>query len=182
MLALTFFPRHDTQANGIPRYRIYPRRVARCDPGASRRRIPIAAAHPSGYGRPCGREARQGSRVSYSFENLWEMHLALLLEHFGLPPARVKFVLEERVGWLGWYDKMREKKKLTTADIWVHMRYFSKNLEDGSPAPVTLIAPFDEIVRAIERLDKEQPTAVIGLINLSKVTRECESAILKHVQ
>jgi hypothetical protein len=133
-------------------------------------------------GVPAVEKPGKGSRVSYSFENLWEMHLALLLEHFGLPPARVKFVLEERVGWLGWYDKMREKKKLTTADIWVHMRYFSKNLEDGSPAPVTLIAPFDEIVRAIERLDKEQPTAVIGLINLSKVTRECESAILKHVQ
>jgi hypothetical protein len=145
-------------------------------------------------GVPAVEKPGKGARVDYRFPDLWEMHLALLLQRFGLPPAHVKVVLEERLNLLSWHDKMREqeeqekreREKQTTGspppDIWVHMRYFSKNLEDGSPAPVTLIAPFDEIVRAIERLDKEQQTAIIGLINLSKLTRECESAILKHVQ
>jgi hypothetical protein len=124
----------------------------------------------------------RGSRVSYKFLDLWEMHLALLLERFGLPPASVKFVLEGRVGWLRWYDEMREQEKQATSDIWVHMRYFSVNLEQGIPAPITLIRPIDEIVIAIKRLDEKEQAAVIGLINLSKLTRECESTILKHVQ
>ena len=125
----------------------------------------------------------KGSRVTYKFLDLWEMHLALLLDRFGLPPAKVKSVLEERVAWLGWYEKMLEvKKQADDADVWVHMRYFAKNIEDGAPAPVTRIAPLDKIVHAIERLDAEEQTAVIGLINLSKLTRECESAILKHVR
>jgi hypothetical protein len=127
----------------------------------------------------------RGSRVNYKFSDLWDMHLALLLERFGLPPAFVKFVLEGRLEWLGWYNTMREREKQTTGspppDIWVQMRYVSLNLEKGTPAPVTLIAPLDEIVPEIKRLDKEAPAALIGLINLSKLTRECESAILKHV-
>jgi hypothetical protein len=142
-------------------------------------------------GVPAVEKPGKGSRVGYSFGNLWEMHLALLLERFGLPPARVKFVLEDRLDWLGWYDTMREREKRerekqTTGspppDIWVHMRYLSRNLEDGIPAPVTLIEPLDKIVSEIERMDEEAETAVIGLINLSKLTRECKSAILKHVK
>ena len=124
----------------------------------------------------------RGSRVSYKFLDLWEMHLALLLERFGLPPATVKFVLEDKVGWRGWYHQMLEQEKQTTSDIWVHMRYVSVNLERGIPAPVTLIRPLDELVLKIKQLDEEEQAAVIGLINLSKLTRECEAAILKHVQ
>jgi hypothetical protein len=123
----------------------------------------------------------KGSRVTYKFLDLWELHLALLLQRFGLPPASVKTVLEDRLDWLGWYDKMREQENQTTADIWVHMRYFAMNIEDGIPASITFIKPLDEIVSEIKRLDEKAQTAVIGLINLSKLTRECESAILKHV-
>ena len=145
-------------------------------------------------GVPAVEKPGKGSRVSYKFLDLWEMHLALLLERFGLPPAGVKFVLEGQLGGRGWYEtmreremrerEMREREKQTTADIWVHMRYFSMNLEDGIPAPVTLIETLDHIVLEIKRLDemKTLKTAVVGLINLSKLTRECESAILKHVQ
>jgi hypothetical protein len=131
---------------------------------------------------PAVEKPGKGSRVDYRFPDLWEMHLALLLQRFGLPPAGVKVVLEDRVDWLGWYDKMRQQEKQTPGtDIWVHMRYFAMNIEDGAPASVTLIAPLAKIVSAIERLDGEAKTAVIGLINLSKMTRECEAAILKHV-
>jgi hypothetical protein len=135
-------------------------------------------------GVPAVEKPGKGSRVSYKFLDLWEMHLALLLERFGLPPASVKSVLEDRLAWLGWYDTMREREKQTTADLWVHMRYFSRNIEDGSPAPVTFIKPLDEMFLAIKELDERKTLrgAVIGLINLSKLTRECESAILKHVQ
>lgn len=134
-------------------------------------------------GVPAVEKPGKGSRVTYKFLDLWEMHLALLLERFGLPPAGVKFVLENKLGWLGWYDTMlEERKKQTTSDIWVHMRYFSVNLEKGIPELVTLIRPLDEIVLAIKRLDEKEQTAVIALVNLSKLTRECESAILKHVQ
>jgi hypothetical protein len=137
-------------------------------------------------GVPAVEKPGKGSRVTYKFLDLWEMHLALLLERFGLPPASVKFVVEDRLGWLRWYDAMREREKQTTgsppSDIWVHMRYFSRNLEDGIPAPVTLIEPLDKIVFEIKSMDEKAQTAVIGLINLSKLTRECESAILKHVK
>jgi hypothetical protein len=133
-------------------------------------------------GVPAVDKPGRGSRVSYKFSDLWEMHLALLLDLFGLPPARVKFVFEDRVGLRRWYDEMLEQKKQTTSDIWVHMRYFSVNLEQGIPATVTLIRPLDEIVIAIKRLDEKEQAAVLGLINLSKLTRECESAILKHVK
>jgi hypothetical protein len=133
-------------------------------------------------GVPAVDKPGKGSRVSYKFLDLWEMHLALLLERFGLPPAGVKFVLEDRVEWLRWYDKMLEQEKQTDSDIWVHMRYFSVNLEKGIPAPVTLIRPLNEIVLHIKRLDEKEQAAVIGLINLSKLTRECEAAILKHVK
>jgi hypothetical protein len=124
----------------------------------------------------------RGSRVSYKFSDLWEMHLALLLERFGLPPAFVKFVLEDKVGWRRWYDEMLEKEKQTDSDIWVHMRYASRNIEKGIPSPITLIEPIDKIVLDIKHMDGNAQAAVIGLINLSKMTRECKSAILKHVQ
>ena len=132
-------------------------------------------------GVPAVEKPGKGSRVSYKFSDLWTMHLALLLERFGLPPAQVKIVLEDKLGWLGWYDTMREREKRSAADIWVHMRYFARNIEDGTPAPVTFIKPLHDIFHEIERLDEEAQTAVIGLVNLSKLTRECESAILKHV-
>jgi hypothetical protein len=134
-------------------------------------------------GVPVVEQPGKGSRIDYRFQDLWETHLGLLFVQFGLPPAQVKTVLEDKVGWLNWHDTMRQQEKLTGSDVWVHIRYFSKNLEDGIPAPVTLIKPLDDILIDIKRMD-EMPTlrgAVIGLVNLSKLTRECESAILKHV-
>jgi hypothetical protein len=135
-------------------------------------------------GVPAVEKPGKGARVEYRFPDLWEMRLALLLEQFGLPPAQVKLVLAARVGWQGWYDAMREHEKQTRdgADIWVHVRWVSLNLEQGTPAPVILMGPLDDIVRDIKIMDLKGAfkTAVIGLINLSKLTRECDSAILKH--
>jgi hypothetical protein len=135
-------------------------------------------------GVPAVEKPGKGARVEYRFPDLWEMRLALLLEQFGLPPAQVKLVLADRVGWRGWYDAMLEREKQIRDDIWVHVRYVSLNLEQGTPAPVTLMGPLDDIVRDIKSMDAKETlkTAVIGLINLSKMTRECESAIPKHAR
>jgi hypothetical protein len=125
----------------------------------------------------------KGSRVTYQFIDLWETHLALILMKFGLPPAQVKSILE-RAEWLGWYEKMRELEKQNTADIWAHVMYFQHRIEDGAPAIVPLINTLDDIVLDIKRLDEAKTvgTSVVGLVNLSKLTRECALAMPKHVK
>jgi hypothetical protein len=135
-------------------------------------------------GVPAVMKPGKGSRVTYQFLDLWEVHLGLLLVHFGLPPAQVKFVLEDKVGWLGWYEKMRELEKQTTADIWAHVMYFRHSIEDETPGLVTLIKPLDDIFLDIKCMDEKKTVraAVIGLINLSKLTRECALAMPKHVK
>jgi hypothetical protein len=150
------------------------------DRGAFRARLRVLRD----IGVPAVMKPGKGSRVTYQFLDLWEVHLGLLLERFGLPPAQVKFVLEDKLGWLGWYDTMREQEKHTTADIWAHMMHFRHSVEDETPGAVTLIKPLDQIFLDIKRLDemKTLRATVLGLINLSKLTRECESAMPKHVK
>jgi hypothetical protein len=123
----------------------------------------------------------KGSKVTYQFMDLWETHLGLLLARFGLPPVRVKFVLEDR---LTWYDMMRRQEKQTTADIWANMMYFRNNALDGPSVPLTLIKPLEHIFLDIKHTDKMETVEaqVLGLINLSKMTRECESAMPKHIK
>jgi hypothetical protein len=137
-------------------------------------------------GIPAVMKPGSGSRVSYQFLDLWKTHLALLLLKFGLPPAQAKSVLEDKVGWLEWYDKMRELEKQTpAADIWAHVMHVRRSIEDNAePGLVTFIAPLDDIVLEIKRLDDMRTlrAAVIGLINLSKLTRECALAMPKHVK
>ena len=44
-------------------------------------------------GVPSVKKVGKGARVDYSFSDAFEMHLGLHLEHFGYPPAHVKFVV-----------------------------------------------------------------------------------------
>src|SRR5258708_6950629 len=80
-------------------------------------------------GVPAVEKPGKGASVTIKLLVLGEMHLVLLLERFGLPPASVKFVLEDRLGWLRWYAAMRQRETQTPGspppDIWVHMRYLS---------------------------------------------------------
>jgi hypothetical protein len=150
------------------------------DRGAFRARLRVLRD----MGVPAVDKPGKGSRVTYQFVDLWEVHLGLLLEKFGLPPAQVKYVLEDKVRWLGWYDEMREREKQTTADIWAHIMYFRNSVEDKTPGLVTLIKPLDQLFLEIKRMDEMNTlrAMVLGLVNLSKLTRECAFAMPKHVK
>ncbi len=139
------------------------------DRGAFRSRLRVLRD----IGVPAVVKPGKGAQVTYQFLDLWEAHLGLLLEHFGLPPAGVKIALEGR---LVLYDIMREREKTTAADIWA--------LVFGKTGAVTLIKPLDHLFVDIRHMDKMETNKahVCGLINLSKLTRECESAMAKHVR
>ena len=64
------------------------------------------------------------------------------------------------------------------------MMYFRNNALDGSSVPLTLIKPLEHIFLDIKHTDKMETVEaqVLGLINLSKMTRECESAMPKHIK
>ena len=124
----------------------------------------------------------KGSRVTYQFKDLWQTHLALHLEQFGLPPLRVKFVTEERDRWL---QAMREREKSEPSDIWLYLWLW--NMQSSAAKDDqwerTMIETLDLIFPAIRRAERERhPAMVTGLLNLSQLTRECETAMTKHVK
>lgn len=128
-------------------------------------------------GIPSVAKPGKGARVSYRFEDLWEAHLALHLEQFGLPLERVRFVMETTAGKGRWFKMMRDCEKEHSCDAWL----FMENLRFHASARATelsthnVIVPSDQLEKYRRRLDAGR-VMVRATINLSKLCRECESA------
>ena len=78
------------------------------------------------FGVPEVERPGKGSRVDYSFADVFEMHLGLHLEHFGYPPGRVKFVVSQLRGTI--LDTFKEhSKKMSdegkTGDLWMLLSF-----------------------------------------------------------
>jgi hypothetical protein len=133
-------------------------------------------------GVPSVEKPGKGSKVQYQFFDLWEVHLGLHLEHFGLPPARVAFVLEDNAR-AEWHRMMRERETDSKGDIWAEMRFFrfqAAATKDDRYSWV-YVGPSEEVFDAIRKTEtKSDPAMVIGLVNLSQMTRECEAMLAKH--
>jgi len=133
-------------------------------------------------GVPSVTKPGKGARVTYQFQDLWQAHLGLHLEHFGLSPLSVKFVTEERERWLA---EMREWEKKTTKDIWGYMKFFrfQNSSPDDDRRTWVGIYPLDDAFLDIKQTEIEKDRAMLtGLINLSQLTRECEAVMAKHVK
>jgi hypothetical protein len=124
----------------------------------------------------------KGSRVDYKSEHLWEMHLALHLERFGLPPTRVGRVAFD--AGHSWMREMRSLKARSEIDVWCRMSW-DFDPSTGSSHLSREIGPLERLTRHIRyQEDQQQQTslAVFGFLNLSKLTREIEAAIQRHAK
>jgi hypothetical protein len=128
----------------------------------------------------------KGSRIDYQYSDLWQTHLGLHLEHFGLPPLRVKLVTDK---WDQWLSALRGWEARTTADIWARLFF----LDDGKWANPSdrigenfsfgSILPLDHQIEWLKQSEVEKhPAKVSALINLSRLTRECDAGIAKYVK
>lgn len=123
----------------------------------------------------------KGSRVNYQFADLWEAHFGLKLQSFGLPPLRVMFLTTSALGWL---RLLREQEKEKGADIWAYLSLSTrqdKAVDDDWMASRTMVDTLDQIFLTIRRAESERhPSMLTGLLNLSQLTRECETAMTKR--
>jgi hypothetical protein len=128
-------------------------------------------------GVPSVRKPGKGSRVDYTFRDLWQAHLGLHCAQFGLPPLRVKFLTEESDRWL---RTVRDRESDRSADIWLMIWLWSRNhsalAEDQREQ--SIIDTLDNVVSPL-RLVEQDPAALTGLINLSQLTREAKEALAK---
>jgi hypothetical protein len=122
----------------------------------------------------------KGARVSYRFEDLWEAHLAVHLEEFGLPLERVRFVMEEGARKDQWFTLMRDCEKKNSGDAWIFLEHlrFHTGARDAERSFHGTIVPADQLAEAIRFHDASR-AMIYATINLSKLTRECESAFQK---
>jgi hypothetical protein len=122
----------------------------------------------------------KGARVSFRFEDLWEAHLALHLEEFGLPLERVRFVIEEGVRKDRWFRKMRDCEQKHSGDAWIFMEHlrFHAGAQDAERSFFGVIVTAEQLAKAISAHAGAR-AMVYGLINLSMLTRECESTFQK---
>lgn len=126
----------------------------------------------------------KGARVAYELYDLWEAHLGLHLETFGLPPSRVRFVVEEaRVG--DWFNDARVRENSTRGDAWA--RISLSDLHQGAkPDKARGFGDIQHISEHAEFLTFTEttpmPAMMMGLIDLSKITREIEAAVQRHVK
>lgn len=68
-------------------------------------------------GIPSVEKPGKGSRVRYSFKDLWELRFALDLESIGLTPMRVLHLMEFAGPDL--IDRVRKEEKERGSDIWI---------------------------------------------------------------
>ena len=121
----------------------------------------------------------KGARVSYRFEDLWETHLALHLEQFGLPLERVRFVINEEARKCHWFNLMRDCEQKHSCDAWIFMEHlrFHAGARDAERSAYGVIVPSEQLAEVIRFHDVR--AMVYAIINLSRLTRECESAFQK---
>jgi hypothetical protein len=124
----------------------------------------------------------KGSRVSYSFEDLWEIGFALSLETFGLPPQKVEKIVHFSRGLM--LDDTREQEKKIGKDIWAQIVALYLNPSDPSSQSAVSVQLAPLKVHMSSMLSTEEPgtSLLFGLINLSALTREIEQIAAKHVK
>jgi hypothetical protein len=105
----------------------------------------------------------KGSQVEYGFEDLWQAHMGLSLGIFGFPPLRVKYVTDKRDDWV---EYVRDLEVEVLADIWI-----------GITRQQVFTESLDKLINRLRESQKLPASAgVIGLLNASKMTRECENS------
>jgi hypothetical protein len=122
----------------------------------------------------------KGARISYRFEDLWEAHLALHLEQFGLPLERVRHVIEDSDGKRRWFKMMRECEAKHSCDALAFMEFlrFHTDAQDIERRTHKTIVRSDQLEKAL-RFHDAGGARVHAVINLSKLAKECESAFQK---
>jgi hypothetical protein len=151
----------------------------------------------------------KGSKVDYRFQDLWEAHLALNLERFGLPPLRVQLFTKAAEDWI---ELLRLWRATTSEDIWAYMMFFEPrkpaslegrrmtrignwvglppvdsytriNVPEYRQKGLQLrISTLDTCVKFLKNTEIERhPAAVYALINISEIDRECMMAVQTHL-
>jgi hypothetical protein len=121
----------------------------------------------------------KGSKVEYDFDHLWETAFALALERFGLPPGRASRVAEAARKFDLLTD-VRQKEAKRKADIWMNMMLLGFEYGDEMVIVAPHLAPLKHLVAELKGNEKPGNVALLyGLINLSALTRNCETAISK---
>ena len=123
-------------------------------------------------GVPDVRKPGKGARVTYRLEDLFEAHLGLNLEQFGLPPQRVKTVIEGvRAKWL--LHGLAPQNPLV--DPWLCVTFFrvAEGRADGNYRMQIRIKPLEYCIHEIAELEaKFERATIFGLVNLARLTRE----------
>jgi hypothetical protein len=118
----------------------------------------------------------KGQRISYSFEDLWDTHLGLHLDHFGLPPSRIKSVMSENIEGK-WLKEFRHKQSLTEADVWAFFRLFNfeKNASPEDMEVIFRLYTLDELAHWLKMRGENDPPMLYAEINVSALTRELQN-------
>jgi hypothetical protein len=127
----------------------------------------------------------KGATVEYTFEDIWEAHLALSLESSGLPPAKVSVVIKATKGGkaASLLEEMRQKEVSKFQDIWANVLLVGFQTD----ARLTRVLPILGTLRYIfsvlkeDEHDSEGIDLAYNLINLSRLTRNCERALAKQL-
>jgi hypothetical protein len=116
----------------------------------------------------------KGSRVEYSFTDLWESHFGLLLQEAGIPPTHVAEIIEQGRRDKQWEPRVSQLEQEISADVWVAItpvnRYAGAPAQDGFVSIV--LGPFDALAPIMKKT-WGRGALVYLLINLSQITRDC---------
>jgi hypothetical protein len=131
-------------------------------------------------GIPSVAKPGKGARVSYRFEDLWEAHLALRLEQFGMPLERVRHLIEDSDGQRRWFKLMRRCEANHSCDALAFLvpLGFHADAKNQNRLADRVIVRSDQLGEVVGLHDAGS-ARVYGVINLSKLARECESAFQK---
>jgi hypothetical protein len=138
-------------------------------------------------GIPSVEKPGKGSRVTYSFKDVWELRFALDLESIGLTPMRVKILVEDAVKILvqdadhDLIDKVRKEEKKCGSDIWIVIQSINLNPSDPDGG-FTLIDLMSLKELTIEFTERESGAATLCIVNLTRLTQEVERGIVKHAE
>lgn len=61
------------------------------------------------------RSGGSGSRISYSFQHIWRIHILLLIEHLGITPARICQMVREKP----WIWNISAGQANYATDVWI---------------------------------------------------------------
>jgi hypothetical protein len=137
-------------------------------------------------GIPVIEKPGKGTRVTYNFENLWDMHFALCLDAFGLPPQRIHMVTEN-VG-KRMIPVIERLEAECGEDIWCQvygavMEALGMHPTDKDEVIMAVsLGPLNKFVEEMRKEERPKGTSarLFGLLNLSEVSRDVYSEIKKH--